>query len=114
MLALDAQRLGVEDQDAFDQIAQLANVARPMVLLEGGEGVVGHINVGATVLRAKLLEEFLDEKRDVFLAVAQWRNEKRDDVQAIEEIFAKVAASDLFLKILVGGSDDANVDVDGV
>ena len=37
-----------------------------------------------------------------------------DDVEAVEEVFAEVAAGDLFFEVLVGGGDDADVDVDGV
>ncbi len=114
MLALDALGLGVEDEDALDEVAQLADVAGPVVLAEGGEGVFGHLDVGAAVLRAELLEEFLDEERDVFLAVAQGRDEEGDDVEAVEEVFAEVAAGDLFFEVFVGGGDDADVDVDGV
>jgi hypothetical protein len=40
-------------------------------------------------------------------------NEEGDDVEAIEEVFAEVAAGDLFFEVFVGGGDDAGVDVDG-
>ena len=69
---------------------------------------------GRPYCAAELLEEFVDEKRDVFLAVAQRRDKEGDDVEAIEEVFAEVAAGDLFFEVLVGGGDDADVDVDGV
>ncbi len=73
-----------------------------------------HLDVGAAVLAAELGEEFLDEERDVFFAVAQGRDEEGDDVEAVEEVFAEVAAGDLLFEVLVGGGDDADVDVDGV
>ena len=57
MLALDALGLGVEDQDALDEIAQLADVAGPVVLLERGEGVFGHLDVGAAVLARRTAAE---------------------------------------------------------
>ncbi len=63
---------------------------------------------------AELLQEFFDEERDVFFAVAQRRDEEGDDVEAVEEVFAEVAAGDLFFEVFVGGGDDADVDVDGV
>ena len=114
MLALDALGLGVEDQDALDEIAELADVAGPVVLAQGGEGVFGHLDVRSAVLLAELLQEFLDEERDVFLAIAERRHEEGDDVEAVEEVFAEVAAGDLFFEILVGRGDDSDVDVDGV
>jgi hypothetical protein len=60
VLALDAQCLRVQDQDALDKIAQLADVARPVVLLECAEGVFGHLDVRTAVLDAELLQEFLE------------------------------------------------------
>ena len=68
----------------------------------------------AAVLTAELGEELFDEERDVFLAVAEGRNEEGDDIEAIEEVFAEVAVGDFFFEIFIGGGDDADVDVDGV
>ncbi len=113
VLGFDALDFGIEDEDALHDVAELADVAGPVVGLEGGEGGVGDFYVGAAVLLAELGEEFAGEKRDVFFAVAEGRDEERDDVEAIEEVFAEVAAGDLFFEIFVGGGDDAGVDVDG-
>jgi hypothetical protein len=46
MSGFDTLRLGVEDEDALDDVAQFANVAGPVVLLESGEGRVGEFDVG--------------------------------------------------------------------
>jgi hypothetical protein len=73
-----------------------------------------HFDVRAAVLLAELLQEFLDEERDVLFALAQGRDEERDDVEAVEEVFAEVAAGDLFPEVLVGGGDDADIDVEGL
>ena len=114
MLAFEAQHLGIEDEDAFDEVAELADVARPVVLAQRVERVLSHLNVGASVLCAELLEELLDQRGDVLLAVAQRRNEEGDDVEPVEEVFAEVAAGDLLFEVLVGGGDDAHIDVDGM
>ena len=113
MFGFDALGLGVQDEDALDDVAELADVAGPVVLLERGEGGVGDLDVGAAVLLAELGEELAGEERDVFLAVAQGRDVEGDDVEAVEEVFAEVAAGDLFFEVFVGGGDDAGVDVDG-
>jgi len=112
--AFDALGFGVEDEDALDEVAELADVARPVVLAKRGEGVVGEVDVLAAVLLAELDEELFYERGDVFLAVAEGRDEEGDDVEAVEEVFAEVAVGDLFFEVLVGGGDDADVDVDGV
>jgi hypothetical protein len=70
MLGLDALGFGVEDEDAFDDVAQLADVAGPVVLLESGKGGVRDFDVRATVLLAELGEELAGEERNIFLAIA--------------------------------------------
>src|SRR5690606_19235084 len=45
-------------------------------------------------------------------AVAQRRQVDADDVQAIEQVLAEVAARHLLLEIDVGRGDDANIDLD--
>jgi hypothetical protein len=114
VLALDALALGVQDQHALDQIAQLAHVAGPVVLAQRVERVGIISTWGRPYCCAELLQEFLDQQRNVFLAVAQRRHEERDHVEAVEEVFAEVAAGDLLFEVLVGGGDDAHVDVDGM
>src|SRR5271156_3579187 len=108
MLAFDALRLGIEDQYPLDQIAQLAHVSGPVILLQSGKGVVGHFHVRASILRTKLLQELFYQQGNVFFAVAQWWDKEWNDVETIEEVFAEVATGDLFLKILIGRGDDAD------
>src|ERR1700679_263728 len=111
MFALNAQRLRVQDKDALDEITQFANIARPVVLLQRGERILGHLDMRTAILRAELLQKLLDEKRNIFLAIAQRRNEERNHIQPIEEVFTKVTASNLLLEVLVGGRDHTNIDV---
>ena len=113
MLGFDALGLGVEDEDALDDVAELADVAGPVVGLELVDGGVGDFDAGAAVLLAELGEEFAREERDVLFAVAQGRDVEGDDVEAVEEVFAEVAAGDLLFEVFVGGGDDADVDVRG-
>src|SRR5690606_23643940 len=54
----------------------------------------------------------LDYQGDVFLAFAKWRNLDRKNVEAVEEIFAEAALADLFSEVLVGGRNQADVDLD--
>ena len=110
MLALDAQRARIEDQHALDHVLQFAHVAGPVVLLEGFERLFADLHARAAVLAAELGEEFADQERDVLLALAQRRHEERNDVEAVEEVFAEVALGDLLFEILVGGGDEADVD----
>ena len=70
MFGFDALGFGVEDEDALDDVAELTDVARPVVLLEGGEGGFGDFDMRATVLLAELGEELAGEERNIFLAIA--------------------------------------------
>src|SRR5215472_11738774 len=111
--SLGALGFGVEDEDALDDVAELADIAGPVVGLELVDGGVGDFDAGAAVFLPELGEELAREEGDVFFAVAQGRDEEGDHVEAVEEVFAEVAADDLFFEVLVGGGDDADVDVRG-
>ena len=66
------------------------------------------------VLAAVLVEEVIDESRDVLLAVAQGGQRDVDDVEAEVEVLAETAFLDGLLEFGVGGGDDADVDMDGL
>ncbi len=68
---------------------------------------------GAAVLLPELGEEFAGEEGDVLFALAQGRDVEGDDVEAVEEVLAEVAAGDLLFEVFVGSGDDADVDVCG-
>ncbi len=55
----------------------------------------------------------IHERRDVVATLAQRRNRDRNDVEAIEQIFLKLALGDHLPQIAVGRRDDAQVDVLG-
>src|ERR1022692_1973963 len=46
--------------------------------------------------------------------LAQRRHHERDDIQAVEKVFAEVSLGDFFFEIFVGGGDHADIDGDGV
>ena len=89
MLAVEASGGGIHDYDALDDIAQLAHVARPGITHEHVNGIVGDLTGTPAIGRRKFLEEVASEKGDVFLALAQWRNEEWNHVQPVKEIFAE-------------------------
>src|SRR5688572_6128490 len=98
-----------EDDRALDDVAQLADVARPAVLIEHThrrrfDG--GHVLV---VARIELGDERLDEQGQVFLAQPQRRQFDGEDVQAIEQILAQLAGSHRVDRTDVGRGNDADV-----
>ncbi len=52
------------------------------------------------------------QHRNVLAPLAQRRQADADDVQAMVEVLAKTPVGDARLEVLVGGGDDAHVDVD--
>ncbi len=51
----------------------------------------------------------LDEERNVVAPFAQRRHKNREDVEAVEQILAKVAGSDFLIQVLVGGGDESHI-----
>src|SRR5690606_20805372 len=93
----------------LEHVLELADVAGPRVGLEGGEGVVG--DAGDRLLQAlvELLDDVLDEQRDVAGPLAQRWDLQRDDVQAVVQVLAEVPALDLLLEIAVRRRDQPDV-----
>ena len=98
------------DDETLDEVFQLADVAGPGVLLEGGECGVVDVLDGDAVGDAVSLEEVLAEQRDVAGAIAQGWELDGDDVDAVVEVFAEAAGAGHLLEIFVGGADEAEVD----
>src|SRR6185369_2249959 len=51
----------------------------------------------------------IDEQRDVFLALPEWRHRYGENIEPVEKIFPEPAIPDLFHQIPVGCSDDPNI-----
>src|ERR1035441_7856890 len=62
------------------------HVSGPVVLAQRVQRVGMHLHVGTAVLRAEFLQELLDQLRDIFLALAQRRDEEGNDVEAVEQV----------------------------
>ena len=64
------------------------------------------------VLTRVLLAEVLGEDGDLLGAVAERGDEDVDDVEAVVQVLAEAPLGDGPLEVLVGGGDDADVDLD--
>ena len=102
---------GVADDDgALQAVAQLAHVARPGELIKQAQHGVADGAHAALVLVVHGLDEGLGEGGNVFLVVAQGGHVDVEDVEAVVEIVAQLAAGDGFFGNLVGGGQDADID----
>src|SRR5262249_29741459 len=106
---LDA-RLRADDHKPLDEIAQFADIARERIAHQDFHCGVAELASPLAVGRAELVEKIARENRNVFLPVAQRRNEEGNYVQPIEEILAKRAARDFLFKIFVGRGKYPDID----
>src|SRR5205823_11874111 len=59
-----------------------------------------------------LVQEMLDEQRDVFLAFAQGWHGDADDVEPVVKVFTEATCFHLGFDVLIGGHDDSRIDLD--
>jgi hypothetical protein len=102
-----------QDHGAFDNVLQLADVPRPGIVLEEFGGAGGEAGELFPQFPVELLQQFEREGHDVFFSLAQRRNEKRDDIEPVVEVFAELAAGHCFFQVGVRGGDKADIDLDG-
>src|SRR5688500_10340814 len=62
---------------------------------------------------AVFFQKVLEQRNDIVLAVAQWRQVYRNHVNPIEQVISEHSLAHLILEVLVGGDDHANVDFEG-
>jgi len=99
------------DREPPARVHQLPHVTRP---IEGHQG-----GFRARHEQLRLHAQFLaghaqvvpQQFWNVFPAFAQRRNFDADDVQTVQQVFAKMTRLDPRLQILMGGGDDAYVDL---
>ena len=82
-----------EDHRPFDDVAQLADVARPRVALQLAQTVLRQRLDGLAERLRELVDERPHQPRNVFDALAQRRHDDRKHVEPIEQIFAEGAVA---------------------
>ena len=103
----------VNTTGALDNVLQLPDVARPVILLEQPEGIRRDLQSALRVLLAVLLEEMLGEQRDVLPPLAEGWQIDRDDVQTIVQILPEPVLFDHALQVDVGRHDDPHINFEG-
>ena len=95
-----------QDGGHLDHVFQLADVARPAVAAEQVQGIFCQSKI---IPAGKLFYEQFGEWLDVLRPLAQGWHLQGDNVQAVIEVFTKATGLHLFLQVLVGGGDEADV-----
>ena len=101
------------DRRLLERVLELAHVARPVVAQEPRKRLPRE-RLHGKVLLGHLVEEMIDEERNIFQPLAQGGHFDRNDVEPVEEIFAKPAGGDGLGENHVGGGDDAAIGLDRV
>ena len=102
VLAVVAAVARREDDRPLDDVAQLAHIARPVVRLQHGHGVVADQPLGQAGRERDLLHEIFDQMRNVLAALGQRRHAHRYDREAVIEVLAELAGRDLGLDVAAG------------
>ncbi len=90
-------------------VFELAHIARKGKLLQPREGRFGNaLGLHAQLPRA-LLQEVAREHGHIFVALAQRGQAQADDVEAVEQVFAKPPLQDALFQVLVGGGNHAHM-----
>ena len=98
---------------AFDGVFQLRHISGPKVGAEDLHGLAGDLKraVGAAVDPA--FEEMGNKQGDIIGRFAQGGQGDGDHVEAVIKVFAEGAFLEALFERLVGGGDDADIDLDG-
>jgi|SRR5580704_2149331 hypothetical protein len=108
MVRLDAC-LGADDDKALDEVAQLADIAGERIAHQDFHRGVAEFASALTVGGTELVQKIFREDWNVFLAIAERRDEEGNYVQAIKKVLAEGATRDFLFEIFVCGGEYTNV-----
>src|SRR5579859_981496 len=98
-------RMRASDHEPLDQVAEFADVARPIVTGKHGESAVADVLRLAAIRCGKLREEMACQDGDIFNTLTQGRNREGYYVQPVKKVFAEKAFANLLLEFLIGRGD---------
>jgi len=101
-----------ENHAAFDGVFEFAHVAGPIVAQDEVAGFVGYAANGFFEAAVIAIDEEIDERQNVLLAIAQGRDEDGDDGETVEEVLPELTLAHRFFEIAIGSGDNADVDLD--
>ena len=98
-----------QDEQPLHRVAQFANVAGPVALLESRHGIVANCFRCETAGTGELRDEVSNERRNVLAPLAERWHVNRHHVEPVVEIFAEPPRRDLLLHHLVRGREHTHV-----
>src|SRR5262245_37892137 len=98
-----------EQHGALDRIAKLADIARPLILLEQRRRSWREAADVAFELSIEHVDVIGGQERDIAPPLAEWRQCNRHDLKAVKQVLTKLAVRHLLFEVAVRGGDDADV-----
>ncbi len=98
-----------EVQCVFDHIFHLSHIPGPRIGHERLKGSRGDSRHGSGMGVTEALEKMSCQGRDVFLSLAERRQEDRDHVQAEEKVLTEHPVTDRFFEVPVRRRDDSDI-----
>src|SRR4030095_4752468 len=93
------ERAFAQNRRPLQDVAKLSNIPRPVILEKGLSRIARQTSRWPAEGPADLVQKRFAQRHDVGATVAQRRNLDVEDTQAVEQVFAKVAALDGFAKV---------------
>src|SRR6056297_1964260 len=97
------------DDRALDLVLEFADVARPVVALDGFLRILAEAAQRALVLLGVFLQQLARKDQPAALALAQRRDVHGDLADAVVEVLAEAALLDEIRDLLIGGADHAHI-----
>ncbi len=109
VFALD-QTAAAQNKRLFDDVLQFADIARIVIFHEPGHDPVRHPRDILALQAVELGNEAVDQQRDVFPPLLQFRQLQIDHANPVIQVVAKHARTHQLREFLVRGGNDPNID----
>ena len=96
----------------FENVLQFADIPGPSVIAQASHGFLADSLDAFADAHGELVDQEMDEQRDVLLAIPQRRQMDGEDVETIVQVLAERLLADRLEQVAVGGRDDADIDLD--
>src|SRR5208283_1242595 len=107
----DVQLVGhFEGDGAFDGVLELADVAGPFVIAEGGERIFVNAQDASAGGGRVFFQEMIGQQWDIFATLTQVRDADGNHTEAVVEILAEKIFGNGLIEVAVGGGDNAHID----
>ena len=101
-----------ENHGALEHVVQFADVARPIIAAQKGQGCFVHSLGNMSQLLCQRTLEGIDEQGDVIATLPEGRHVDGEHLEPVEEIGAEALLQDLGFQIPVGRANDPYIDRD--